>query len=243
MREGNPSSAWRLSALGLLLLIVLALLVLWAERIDLPIAALFFDPSLDRFPARGAWLPELLHNAISGLGITLTALLFLALISALVSRSTIAGQPPRALGFALCCLVIGPVVIANGVFKDHWGRARPMQLEQFGTGHARFTPPLLIADQCAKNCSFVSGDPSVLFMLHGFAYIAATRRRRQWLFWGSMAAGSAAGALRIWMGAHFFSDVVFAGVFMVITASLLHCLFFGRGHTRDWWLEFSGGGR
>jgi lipid A 4'-phosphatase len=39
--------------------------------------------------------------------------------------------------------------------------------------------------------------------------------------------GTAAGAIRMMQGAHFMSDVLFAGVFMALTVGLLHVAVFG----------------
>jgi len=39
--------------------------------------------------------------------------------------------------------------------------------------------------------------------------------------------GTAAGAIRMMQGAHFLSDVLFAGVFMALTVGLLHVAIFG----------------
>ncbi len=117
---------------------------------------------------------------------------------------------------ALCALV-GPGLVANLGFKDHWGRARPVHVTQFG-GTKQFTPPLLRTDQCERNCSFVSGEASNIFVL-GFAIaLLAEAARRRRLFWAAIAAGSFAGLIRIGAGGHFLSDVVFAGVFMAFVA-------------------------
>jgi hypothetical protein len=44
---------------------------------------------------------------------------------------------------------------------------------------------------------------------------------------GGIAAGFGAGLVRMSQGAHFLSDIVFAGVFMALTVSLLHVLLVG----------------
>lgn len=228
---------WAHRALALGLALSLPALVLWAPQIDLPISAWFFDTSVERFPARGQPFPEAAHDAIRIGGQLFAALLALGLLATAVSKKSIAGENAKAFAFLLCCMVAGPVLVTNTLLKDHWGRARPMQVVEF-KGTREFTPPLLIADQCDKNCSFVAGDPSVGFMLHCLAYLAASGRRRRILFWSGMAAGATAGALRVWMGAHFFSDVVFAAVFMLLTAAALHALFHGWRNTRDWWRDW-----
>jgi lipid A 4'-phosphatase len=54
-----------------------------------------------------------------------------------------------------------------------------------------------------------------------------------------MAAGLSAGLLRIGMGAHFFSDVIYAGVFMTLTIAGLHAAMFGSARTLDRWRRWT----
>jgi lipid A 4'-phosphatase len=78
-------------------------------------------------------------------------------------------------------------------------------------------------NQCEKNCSFVSGEASSLFaMFFGLAMVAGTRARA--LIAVGIALGSFAGLIRMSQGAHFLSDVVFAGIFMALTAALMRIL-------------------
>jgi lipid A 4'-phosphatase len=158
----------------------------------------------------------------------------LACIAAVAGFVMIAFFSRRLMGLGLAawayvalCALIGPGLVANLGFKDHWGRARPAQVMQFG-GAKQFTPPLLRSDQCPRNCSFVSGEASSIFIL-GFAValLAETGRRRK-LFLAAIAAGGFAGLIRIGAGAHFLSDVVFAGVFMAFVARGLAWLMFER---------------
>lgn len=136
------------------------------------------------------------------------------------------------LGFAawvyiLLTVGIGAGLVANVLFKDQWGRARPSQVMQFG-GDKQYTAPLTRTDQCDDNCSFVSGEASSIFAI-GFAIalIAEVSRRRRLLI-AAIAAGSFAGLLRIGGGGHFFSDVFFAGIFMAIIARGVYWLLFER---------------
>jgi lipid A 4'-phosphatase len=165
----------------------------------------------------------------------LLLLLFgLACAAAVVGFVMIAFFSRRLMGLGLAawafialCALVGPGLVANLGFKDHWGRARPVHVTQFG-GTKQFTPPLLRTDQCDRNCSFVSGEAANFFML-GFAIaLLAEPARRRKLFIAAIAAGSFAGLLRIGAGAHFLSDVVFAGIFMAFVARGLAWLMFER---------------
>ena len=107
----------------------------------------------------------------------------------------------------LATLVVGPGLVANVLLKDQMGRARPHQTEIFG-GTKTFTPPLIMTNQCEKNCSFVSGEASSMFALFfGLAMVAGSRARS--LFALGLAMGAFAGLIRMAQGAHFLSDIVF----------------------------------
>jgi lipid A 4'-phosphatase len=158
----------------------------------------------------------------------------LACVAAVVGFVMIAFFSRRLMGLGLAawafvalCALVGPGLVANLGFKDHWGRARPVHVIQFG-GTKQFTPPLLRTDQCDRNCSFVSGEASNFFIL-GFAVaLLAEPARRRKLFIAAIAAGTFAGLIRIGAGAHFLSDVVFAGIFMAFVARGLAWLMFER---------------
>jgi lipid A 4'-phosphatase len=130
--------------------------------------------------------------------------------------------------FMAACLGAGPGLVANVLFKDQWGRARPTQTVEFG-GYKTFTTALVPARQCNRNCSFVSGEASSIFVL----FFAAALIIPQWSI--SLAAagtlgGLAAGVIRMSQGAHFLSDVIFAGVFMALTVLAVHKLMLGYLH-------------
>lgn len=124
--------------------------------------------------------------------------------------------------FLAVCLAAGPGLVANLVFKDQWGRARPRHVVEFG-GSRTFTPPLLIADQCPRNCSFVSGEASSTYV----TLYAAAVLVPQWsvaLVIAGTVGGLATGLIRMSQGAHFLSDIIFAGVFMALTVLLVRWL-------------------
>ena len=130
--------------------------------------------------------------------------------------------------FMAACLGAGPGLVANLILKDQWGRARPTQTVEFG-GFKTFTTALVPARQCQRNCSFVSGEASSIFVL----FFAAALIIPQWSI--SLAAagtfgGLAAGVIRMSQGAHFLSDVIFAGVFMALTVLAVHKLMLGYLH-------------
>ncbi len=122
----------------------------------------------------------------------------------------------RAALFLLAFIVAGPILLVNKGFKDHWGRARPYEITQFG-GAYQYSPPLQPAAQCDSNCSFVSSHAAAGFALIGMYWIT---RRRRWLIAG-IALGSAVGLGRMLQGAHFLSDIVFAFWAVYFSSALL----------------------
>ena len=139
--------------------------------------------------------------------------------------------------FLVICLALGPGITANLILKDHWGRARPYQIAEFG-GTKTFTPALKPADQCDRNCSFVSGEVSATIAPF-FAIVVLCRRRAPLLLGLGLAAGAVDGLVRMSQGAHFLSDVVFAGVIMALTTVVVDFIFRSAAQvdgTQDWTL-------
>lgn len=116
----------------------------------------------------------------------------------------------RAAIYLLLALALGPGLVVNTVFKDHWGRARPAQIVNFG-GTKRLTPAFVPANQCRTNCSFPAGDPAVGFFLVAAALLVPGTAPRRLAIAGAIAAGVALGVVRLAQGGHFLSDVVASG--------------------------------
>ncbi|MCK6452762.1 MAG: phosphatase PAP2 family protein [Alphaproteobacteria bacterium] len=135
----------------------------------------------------------------------------------LLRRTRLLGLDLRVGAFILLSLALGPGLVTEIALKDNWGRARPRDIVEFG-GTRQFTPAFRPADQCARNCSFVSGHAALTFAFAPFALLAAAGRRRAAMT-AVAAAGAFVGAMRMLQGAHFLSDVVFAG-FVVIGIAL-----------------------
>ncbi len=135
--------------------------------------------------------------------------------------------PARAIGaFLLASLLLGPGLVVNAVLKEHWGRARPHQVVEFG-GSQPFTPALLPANHCERNCSFVSGHSAI-----GFWWLALGLAWPAWR-WRAMALGVVLGGalsvVRIMQGGHFLSDTVFSFLVVWGVAESLAWLFRRQG--------------
>jgi lipid A 4'-phosphatase len=127
----------------------------------------------------------------------------------------------KALVFLVVSMAVAPGLLVNSLLKDHWGRARPVQVEAFGGPH-HFTPAPLPAAECDGNCSFVSGHAALGFSLVGFALLLPPGRARRGWIAVAIGFGALVGLGRIAQGAHFLSDVVFAGLVVYGASALLH---------------------
>ncbi len=212
---------------SLLATIVLAIVFLKMPEIDLIVQRWFYN---------GEAGPEfgfiLMHYPAASLArrivmITYTiwyAIIVLSLISAIAKKPWLLSRylnfDIRQWLFLTIASLTGPLLLSNVLLKGNWGRARPRQVLEFG-GDLQFSPPILLSDQCQANCSFVSGEASSMFMIFiSLAFVIPAKRRL--LVLATIVLGSLSGLMRIGLGGHFLSDVIFAGLFMCICASLVY---------------------
>lgn len=117
-------------------------------------------------------------------------------------------------------MILGPGLIVNGLLKSFWGRARPSDVDIFD-GDKSFSAPWVISDQCSWDCSFVSGHTAAAFWTVSLALLAPEKYRAAAVF-SALCFGCFVGLGRIVQGAHFFSDVYFSALIMIILISVLH---------------------
>ncbi|MBW7861802.1 MAG: phosphatase PAP2 family protein [Rhodocyclaceae bacterium] len=201
-----------------------ALFLLWPE-LDLIVSGWFFENG--EFHLRKHPVVDFVYSygelpvRFVGLGAGAVALgLFLA------KRTHLGRLSRRALLYVFLAAVIAPGLVVNGVFKEHFGRARPVHVQEFG-GDRQFTPPLVITDQCERNCSFVSSHAACGFYFLALGFLFNGWTRRAW-FAAGLGAGAVLGVGRILQGGHFLSDILFAAIFVYASAALLHYLMFRR---------------
>jgi lipid A 4'-phosphatase len=216
--------------LDILILSVIGVLLVALPQIDLAVSGFFYTPE------QGFYLrPLLIVRFFYSLVWWVSAAVLVATLGYLIASWTIyknrtaVASGRRVALYLLLVMAIGPGLLVNAVFKDHWGRARPSQVSEFG-GSKQFTRAAIPTDQCPKNCSFVSGHASVGFYFLALAFVLP-RRRRLWLTLGTVF-GLGIGLVRIVQGGHFFSDVVFAGIVVYLTALVLHALMFPTQQSR-----------
>ncbi len=193
---------------------------LWPQ-IDPQISGWFYTTG-EGFARGRQWLPEGVYWFVWYGSRIVVISVALGWLASLVARRGRLAECRRQLGFVALALALGPGLIADQAFKNHWGRARPEQTVQFG-GTKQFTPALLPANQCERNCSFVSGHATAAYALMSLGWLAERRRRRRWMLL-AIVSGLFVGAVRVIQGGHYASDVFFA--FHAVWA----------GNLLAWWL-------
>lgn len=221
-----PSSADRQSLVLLAALLVAAVVFSLWPGLDLAVSAFFYTPgsgfALEQSPPLVAtrWAIWYLAEATVALALAGSALALF--------RRRLLGLQARIWGFVVLLFALGPGLLVNGLLKSYWGRARPADIVPFG-GTQSFTPALQPADQCASNCSFVSGEgaSSVAFAIAAIVVLSAFGRRLpEWVRRAGVSLaviiGFTGAALRVATGRHFLSDTVFAALFVAAIALILH---------------------
>lgn len=188
--------------------------------IDLAVSGWFYRAGAGF--AGADWLPvRLIEHSIPWITRGIVVLAAVAAVYLLTTRQPLWRLDRKGLVFVVAVIALGPGLVVNTVLKDHWGRARPVQIVEFG-GERQFTPAPLPSGQCQHNCAFVSGHAALGFALIGFALLLPAGRTRRLAIAGALAFGALVGLARIAAGGHFLSDIVFAALIIVAITWLLH---------------------
>jgi len=221
---------WRGLAVAVVAGVAVGVLFGVYPQLDLDISALFYDPRTNQFMlSTQSWVTNLRVGA-QWLIALIVAPAFLTVIGKLIQprwRMPIGG---RSALFLIVTLALGPGLLANVILKEYWGRSRPIYVTQFHSTD-RFIPWWNPRGDCPSNCSFIAGEPSGAFWTLAPAALAPPQWRAL-AYGGALAFGAAVGFLRIAGGGHFFTDVIFAGVFIFLLIWVTHGLLFRWPATR-----------
>jgi len=195
-------------------------------ELDLWVSGLFYDPS-----PLGFWLR--LSPFVEGLRNTASLIITYIAAPAAIGLILKAARPrlpfylsTRVMVFLLGTLALGPGLLVNMGLKTYWDRPRPYSVTQFG-GTEHFVPWWDTSGDCHRNCSFVAGEPSGAFWTLAPATLAPPQWRAA-AYGAALAFGAFVGVLRLIVGGHFLSDIIFAGVFVFLLIWAAHRLLFGR---------------
>ncbi len=223
-RHAKTDRFLRLIIPGLLLVLAAAgTIPFWMTDLDLRAAAVFFDAGNEDqpWPIADLWFWRLFYKAAPAL----TALLAITGLLMIVAGAIVPEEWShfRLYGlFILLVVVLGPGLFVNAIFKDHWGRPRPREVQTFDGKH-EYLPPLLKGPS-GRGKSFPCGHCSVAYALSALWLVL--RRRHPRLGWGllalSLVLGGYLGYARMAAGAHFLSDVIWSAVMAWGVAWLLY---------------------
>ena len=214
-------------SMTLLVLIGVSIIIV-QQDLDRRWTAKLFSPTegwllLDRQPWQ--WLYA--YGTIPGLLFTITAIVILCL-TYLKSKLS----PWRSYLLVLVLTpILGAGLLVNAIFKDHWGRPRPRQVEEFGGKweyrhvHQPGIP--------GKGKSFPCGHCAISYV---FVSTMVLYRKSRWIALTSTGFGLFYGTLmslaRVGQGAHFPSDALWALGINVLLSILLFCFIFP--HSQSW---------
>ena len=213
--------------LGFVVCFIAWVFFLFYPHLDITMAGYFYNPATQGFiGSTSEGILGFLHHFAMLFPIYYSIIVILFLLGSLfIAKFRI--KKRKGIFFVALCLWIGPGLVVNFVFKDHWGRPRPVMVQEFA-GEKVFQKPFVISNQCGKNCSFVCGDASMGFWLFAFMPLLATRRKKLLAFSAAIIAGGGLGLMRMAQGGHFFSDVVFCGIFVYICTWAVYWVMYER---------------
>jgi lipid A 4'-phosphatase len=206
-----PQPARRQRRAGLvetLCLVAIALLtaaVFASGTLDIDMARRFYRPeAVDHWPLARQLPWSLLYRSATWITAALVAVA-LAALTASFAPARRAWRRPAVL--VLLSVAIGPGLLGNALFKDHWQHPRPRDIAEFGGSLHYASSPLPGSGR--GGASFPCGHCTVGFLV-GCGWWIWKRRRPGWAA-ASLVLGLVLGLLlgvgRMAAGGHFFSDI------------------------------------
>jgi membrane-associated PAP2 superfamily phosphatase len=138
--------------------------------------------------------------------------------------------------YLVATMVLGPVLIVNGVLKDNWGRPRPKQTHEFG-GQMEYRPYYSPSFEYrgADLKSLPSGHASCGYYFF-VLYFLGRRFNRKYLQYGGLAFAIVLGIIlsitRLSQGGHFLSDTIISALLMWLVAYFCDRFIFGPYHAK-----------
>jgi len=209
----NPPLWKEFAAVSLFL--VAATWIIAASGADIAISSMFHIngswPVGEKFPWKNLYrLDRIPAMSLASVGLLLC-------FSSLLRKKK---ECARAGIYLVLLLALGPGLLVNALFKEHWGRPRPRETAFFG-GEKKFLQPWQTGT--GKGRSFPSGHSSAAFYMAAPFFIYRRTRKRLALTW--LAGGTTFGVLmsvaRIAQGGHFLSDTLWGWGMVYLSAILL----------------------
>jgi lipid A 4'-phosphatase len=213
-------SGYLLETLSVLAFLVVATGVIAVTGADLAASAPFFIEG--KWPVGDRFFWQLLYRLDRLPSISLGIVGLVVFLMSFAKREYYRWR--RAGAFLFLLLILGPGLLVNTVFKEHWGRPRPREIVEFG-GQKQFLHPWQ-KGQDGNGRSFPSGHSSAAFYMAAPYLIYRRRDKKRAHAWlaGGLLFGIVMSIARITQGAHFFSDNLWAFGVVALSALLLAAL-------------------
>jgi membrane-associated PAP2 superfamily phosphatase len=197
----------------------------WLTRLDVAYENLFFDPATGDWPYKNDFLWSLLYHY----GFVPLILLALASLAVLISSFFAEKWKKYRLeaGFILMALILGPGYLVNATSKEYTGRPRPRDIQEFG-GVQRYLFPFQPGTP-GRGKSFPSGHAASGFavFIAGLALRKKNPKLANRIIAGGFAYGLLMGIGRNVQGAHYPTDIIWAGGMVWLSSVFTwHYLFF-----------------
>lgn len=189
--------------------------------LDIILARLFFVPGAGWVHQHeNPWMFLYRYGVIPAWVMTVAACCVLA--SSFFS-TTMREYRKKALFFILL-LIMGPGLVVNVIFKDHWGRPRPVDVNLFSgqlAFHSVWEPGV-----AGQGKSFPSGHASMGFYLFAPFFLLSRTKNKQAIFFLGLGLGYGCliGLTRMIQGGHFASDILWSAGFVYLCALALYYL-------------------
>ena len=215
-------------ALGLFL--VVGILFGLYPELDLKLAAAFFDAATKTFPLKLNEWARFARDAAMWVSWAFVLPPLVALVVKTIRPDRPLMVSGRAIMFLLVTIILSAVILSNLTFKTYWGRPRPVVVTEFA-GDQQFVAWWDPRGDCARNCSFFSGEGATAFWTLAPAALAPPAWRPL-AYAGAVVFGAVTSGLRMAFGGHFFTDVATAGLVTFVVIWLFYALIYRWPRTR-----------
>lgn len=199
----------------------------WIFDIDIKVQSLLYDPVLKNWKFGDNPFVIMLYKYGTLIPLALGAIAAAAAGASFFVSGFERNRKPALL--FLFVFLVGPGLFVNVILKGYTGSPRPREIVEFG-GKWQYTKPLALGTP-GKGHSFPCGHASAGFMVAVMYFYL--RHRNKSAANKVLIAGVSYGALmgfgRMAQGAHFLSDVIWAGGIVILTASLADDFLFKTG--------------
>lgn len=211
----------------ILLALIGAVFFIWMRdpNLDLRLTSAYYENG--HFIGAQAGIVQWLRTQFWNMSLGMAWLSLGSVLAAYILRWNILWVSRRDWNIILWGFLFGPGLVVNAIFKTFSGRARPQDVLQFGGDHF-FTPIGHIANQCARDCSFVSGEVSgttatciALWMILSAHAHRLSPEVEALARGGILAMFGFVFWQRVASGGHFVSDALLAALFTALIFAIL----------------------